>query len=144
MSPKSIYKYSRYYWAIVFILLPLFIYELSIRKYNNAEFVNGKIIYGLEGRAGRYGTKYYYPQYEFQYNDSTYYYAREGFDIRDFPVGSNVKIYFPKRRPEESSIYTFLNFWLSHVAIVYYIFIAIILYFLPAIFFAAYKDTKNK
>lgn len=145
MQPNGIYKYSRYYVIVAVLLLPAFIYTLGVREYNNAEFADGKIIHGIEGRAGRTGrVKYYYPQYEFRYRDSIYYNAREGYDARDFPVGSKVKIFFPANRPQESSIYTFAGYWLARVEIFYYIMAALILYVLPAIFWSVYKDIKNK
>jgi hypothetical protein len=141
----SIYRYSGWYWLIAGLLFPLFIYSLNARKYNNSEFVNGKVIRQLEGIAGGMGdySTYYYPQYEFQYNDSTYYSAREGFDIRDFPVGSEVKIYFPKGNPKESSIYTFLNFWLANVQLLYYIFIAGFLFALPKLIKTFIYDLRH-
>lgn len=145
MFSKGIYQYRFYYWIGIILLLPLFIYSLGAKEYKGAEFADGKIIHGIEGRAGRTGrVKYYYPQYEFRYRDSIYYNAREGYDARDFPVESKVKIFFPANRPQESSIYTFAGYWLARVEIFYYIMAALILYVLPAIFWSVYKDIKNK
>lgn len=140
-----IYKYSIHYWVSVIILFPFFIYSLNFRKYNNAEFLKGEIIHKIEGVAGGRGYTeiYHYPQYQFHYKDSIYYNATEQFDSKYFPVGTIVQIYFPKGKPEKSSIYTFSSFWLAHVELFYYMITAILIFLFPRILVTFYRDIIN-
>ncbi|MBL7746467.1 MAG: hypothetical protein JNM19_03520 [Chitinophagaceae bacterium] len=144
---RIFYRYSLYYWILFIVLFTLFIRLNSIKEYRYADIRKAVIIdklFGVTKGGPIYGSEYYYPQFQFAYQDTLYINADASFDFRGFAIGDTIRIYFPKETPAQSRIYTFETFWLRRIELFYFLVCGFLFFAFPKIAQVFYNDFLKK
>jgi hypothetical protein len=110
-------------WKIVLVSLGIWIlfmagyfYLSKMEEYAGSVKVKGEVIDMLwAGRgSGKYSSgRYKYPQFSFEYNDSTYISSDKNMYAKTRDIGDRVTVIFPADMPEEARIYSVLTWWIS-------------------------------
>ena len=85
-------------------------YQNKKEDYKNSEKRKATVIDRIEQR--RRKGEYYYPQFQFVYNDSTYISSDKLFWTSGWEPGEKLTVIFPEGQPEQAIIYTFVSYWI--------------------------------
>jgi hypothetical protein len=109
VMPSSRKKFSLIYWAAYLLFISIFMYRSKKEEYKNSEKVSAVVIDRIEHTGKR---SYFYPQFQFTYNDSVYISADDLLWTRGKKIGKKLTVLFPKGQPEYAVIYTFVSYWI--------------------------------
>jgi hypothetical protein len=139
------------YFLISLLLTGFYMYFIKINEYRISTFAKALVIDKFYGQGGSTrhggGAGYYYPQYQYLYNDSIYITADHNFFARNVSVGDSVTVILKKDNPDEAILYRFVSYWISlpHLLIA-----SVIIAFFPSAAFVIkqylefHKIYKNK
>ena len=102
-------KFFFIYWTVYLVFISIYMYQSKKEEYKNSEKASAVVIDRIE-RTGR--RSYFYPQFQFTYNDSVYISADKLLWTRGKEIGKKLIVIFPKGYPEAAVIYTFVSYWI--------------------------------
>ena len=103
--------FATWFWTAYLILTSILMYESKKAAYRNSEKREAVVIDRLEARTSR-GIAYY-PQFQFNYNDSVYISADKLWLTSGKRPGAKLIVIFPNGSPGDAVIYTFVSYWIS-------------------------------
>jgi len=111
-------KFAIGFWTAYLIFICVYMYQIKKEGYKNSEKREAIVIDLMEGRTpARPGTLFYYPQFQFIYDDSAYISSDQLTWTRTKKPGDKVTVIFPKGQPEQAIIYTFVSYWIYFPAL---------------------------
>lgn len=127
MMPALRGKFLLHYWALYMIIMAIYMYQSKKQDYKNSEKVVAAVIDRIEIN-DHWHRHYQYPQFQFTYNDSIYISADQLTWTRGKEPGDKVAVIFPKGKPEEAIIYTFVSYWIYLPALLISFMVAIFIF----------------
>ena len=120
------------YWTAYLFFMCFYMYQAKKEEYKNSKKIRAVIIDRIETFGKRGG--YYYPQFQFTYNDSVYISADKLSWTRGKKQGDSITVIFPKGNPEQAIAYTFVSYWISLPALltsfmIFFFIFAVIVFF---------------
>ena len=103
-------KFSLIYWTVYLLFICIYLYQSKKEEFRQSEKIRAVVIDRLESTGRR--NHYFYPQFQFTYNDSVYISADKLYWTREKAVGEKLTLVFPKGEPENAVIYTFVSYWI--------------------------------
>lgn len=103
-------KFSLIYWAVYLVFISIYLYQSKKEEYRNSEKIRAVVIDRIESTGRR--NHYFYPQFQFTYNDSDYVSADKLYWTREKSIGEKLTVVFPKGEPENAVVYTFVSYWI--------------------------------
>ena len=100
------------------------------------------VIDQIEAQGRRRYTTYRYPQYRFDYRDSTYITAGRGAHTKGFAIGDSVSIIFREDDPGDAIVYDFFRYWVSLPHLLIVVLLALFFFF-ACINIADYIDFRK-
>jgi hypothetical protein len=132
-----------YAYAIICVfLIGKYLHGRKIDEYRNSINMKAIVIDRIETQGRRRYTIYHYPQYRFNYNDSTYITADRSAHAKSFAIGDSVSIIFRKDNPGDALVYDFFRYWVSLPHLLIGILLALFFFF-ACINIADYIDFRN-
>ena len=126
------------YWIGWLVCICFIFYYDTIDEYRNAEKVKAIVVNKFEGTTR--GRLYYYPQFQFEYKDSSYLFSKDkGFFVSSWDIGDKATAIFPAGKPDNAEIYSFLPYWVSLSKLFFSFMISLFVFVIP-IFYRWYTE----
>jgi hypothetical protein len=133
------------YWVGWLVCICFIFYFDTIDEYRHAEKAEAVVVSKLVGTTRR--GSYYYPQFRFEYKDSSYLFAnRRKTYFLGFEVGDKATVIFPAGDPERAIQYTFLSYWVSLSKLFFSFMISLFLFVIPIFYrwYAEFNQTQRE
>jgi hypothetical protein len=129
------------YWVGYIVFMCFFFYFDTIDQYRNSEKIKAVVVDELIGY-GRRGREYSYPQIQFIYNDSAWFFGHES-SLSAKNIGDSVTVIFPEGEPEKAQKYSFFPYWISLTKLFFSFMISLFLFMIP-VFLRMYGGFKRE
>lgn len=120
------------YWIAYLLVMCFYFYQDKIDDYRNSERVTATVVDKLSGIGRR--SDYYYPQFQFTFDDSVYTSAEHLVWVRSKDPGDKIKLIFPRNRPEDAIAYTFISYWVTLPKLIISFLVAYLLFMIPYLY----------
>jgi hypothetical protein len=125
-------KFFFTYWTAYLVFISFYMYQTKREEYKNSEKITATVIDRIESTERR--KHYFYPQFQFGYNDSIYISADQLYWTREKRKGEMITVIFPKGDPEDAVVYTFVSWWIPLPPLlisfmIFFFFFAVIVFF---------------